>query len=262
MRIGTAEIYRQVEPMDEVEEGLCVGQDWRGDVRVVLFVRLAAGRTLDKALIERIRARIRAGASPRHVPARVVAVPDIPRTRSGKIVELAVRAVGPRRGGAQRRGACQPRGAGAFPRPRRTAKLNPRGEDDEQGLPRRSPARSTARAADLFKAAPGQMRAFRGLMDAATADGALTSRTKELMALSIAIATRCEGCVVYHARAAHKLGASREEVAETIGVALEMGGRPGGGLRRRGPGRLRAVRRRLGRGGWAGRSATSRGCAR
>ena len=83
-----------------------------------------------------------------------------------------------------------------------------------------------ARAADLFKAAPGQMRAFRGLMDAATADGALTSRTKELMALSIAIATRCEGCVVYHARAAHKLGASREEVAETIGVALEMGGGP------------------------------------
>ena len=93
VRIGTAEIYRQVEPMDEVEEGLCVGQDWRGDVRVVLFVRLAAGRTLDQALIERIRARIRAGASPRHVPARVVAVPDIPRTRSGKIVELAVRAV-------------------------------------------------------------------------------------------------------------------------------------------------------------------------
>ncbi len=83
-----------------------------------------------------------------------------------------------------------------------------------------------ARAANLFKTAQGQMRAFRGLMEAASADGALDSRTKELMALSIAIATHCEGCVVYHVRAAHKLGASREEVAETIGVALEMGGGP------------------------------------
>lgn len=83
-----------------------------------------------------------------------------------------------------------------------------------------------ARAGALFKAAPGQMRAFQGLMGAATADGALTSRTKELMALSIAVATHCEGCVVYHARAAHRLGASRAEVAEAIGVALEMGGGP------------------------------------
>ncbi len=93
VRIGTAEIYRQVEQLDEVEEGLCVGQDWQGDVRVVLFVKLAPGRTLDEALIGRIRERIRTGASPRHVPARVIAVPDIPRTKSGKIVELAVRAV-------------------------------------------------------------------------------------------------------------------------------------------------------------------------
>ncbi len=93
VRIGTAEIYRQVEQMDEVAEGLAVGQDWKGDVRVVLFVKLAAGAALDDDLAARIRARIRSGASPRHVPARVIAVPDIPRTRSGKIVELAVRAV-------------------------------------------------------------------------------------------------------------------------------------------------------------------------
>ena len=93
VRIGTAEIYRQVEQMDEVEEGLAVGQDWQGDVRVVLFVKLAAGHALDEPLIGRIRERIRTGASPRHVPARVIAVPDIPRTKSGKIVELAVRSV-------------------------------------------------------------------------------------------------------------------------------------------------------------------------
>lgn len=83
-----------------------------------------------------------------------------------------------------------------------------------------------ARAANLFKAAPGQMRAFRGLMEAATAAGALDAKTKELMALSIAIATHCEGCIVYHTRAAHKLGATREEIAETVGVAIEMGGGP------------------------------------
>ena len=93
VRIGTAEIYRQVEQLDEIEEGLAIGQDWRGDVRVVLFVKLAPGTALDGALEARIRDRIRAGASPRHVPRRIVAVPDIPRTKSGKIVELAVRAI-------------------------------------------------------------------------------------------------------------------------------------------------------------------------
>jgi acetoacetyl-CoA synthetase len=93
VRIGTAEIYRQVEQVDAVEEALAIGQDWDGDVRVVLFVRLRPGRALDKALEDDIRARIRSGASPRHVPARIVAVPDIPRTRSGKITELAVRDV-------------------------------------------------------------------------------------------------------------------------------------------------------------------------
>ena len=93
VRIGTAEIYRQVEQMDEVEEGLAIGQDWDGDVRVVLFVRLADGAALDEDLEARIRKRIRENCSPRHVPARILAVPDIPRTKSGKIVELAVRDV-------------------------------------------------------------------------------------------------------------------------------------------------------------------------
>ena len=93
VRIGTAEIYRQVERLAEVEEALCVGQDWQGDVRVILFVRLGAGRTLDDNLANHIRAHIRAECTPRHVPAKIIQVSDIPRTRSGKITELAVRAV-------------------------------------------------------------------------------------------------------------------------------------------------------------------------
>ena len=93
VRIGTAEIYNQVEQLPEVVEGLAIGQEWEGDVRVVLFVRLAEGVALDDDLKARIRARIRDGASPRHVPARIVAVADIPRTKSGKITELAVRDV-------------------------------------------------------------------------------------------------------------------------------------------------------------------------
>jgi acetoacetyl-CoA synthetase len=93
VRIGTAEIYNQVEQMAEVAEALCVGQDWDDDVRIVLFVRLAAGVTLDEALVGLIKARIRRGATPRHVPAKIIAVTDIPRTKSGKIVELAVREI-------------------------------------------------------------------------------------------------------------------------------------------------------------------------
>ena len=93
VRIGTAEIYRQVEQLDEVVESLAIGQDWQGNERVVLFVRLRDGLALDDALRARIRERVKIGASPRHVPARIVQVPDIPRTRSGKIVELAVRDV-------------------------------------------------------------------------------------------------------------------------------------------------------------------------
>ncbi len=93
VRIGTAEIYNQVEQLEEVAEAICIGQDWEGDVRVVLFVRLAEGVALDEALEKKIRTAIRTGASPRHVPAKIVPVADIPRTKSGKITELAVRDV-------------------------------------------------------------------------------------------------------------------------------------------------------------------------
>jgi acetoacetyl-CoA synthetase len=91
VRIGTAEIYNEVEKLDEVLEALCIGQNWEGDVRVVLFVRLAKGVTLDEALIDSIKRKIRYGVSPRHVPSKVIAVADIPRTKSGKITELPVR---------------------------------------------------------------------------------------------------------------------------------------------------------------------------
>jgi acetoacetyl-CoA synthetase len=93
VRIGTAEIYRQVEQLDEILEALVIGQDWQGDVRVVLFVRLRPGLSLDQALIDRIKKKVRDNTTPRHVPARILAVDDIPRTKSGKIVELAVRDV-------------------------------------------------------------------------------------------------------------------------------------------------------------------------
>ncbi len=93
VRIGTAEIYNQVEQLDEVAEAICIGQDWDDDVRVILFVRLAAGLILDEALDKKIKTKIRTGASPRHVPAKIIQVADIPRTKSGKIVELAVREV-------------------------------------------------------------------------------------------------------------------------------------------------------------------------
>jgi len=93
VRIGTAEIYRQVESLDEVVESLVIGQDWQGDVRVVLFVKLKEGLEIEDGLINRIRMRIRENTTPRHVPAKVVQVADIPRTKSGKIVELAVRDV-------------------------------------------------------------------------------------------------------------------------------------------------------------------------
>jgi acetoacetyl-CoA synthetase len=93
VRIGTAEIYRQVEKLPDVLEAVAIGQDWDNDVRVVLFVRLRDGATLDDALTERIGRQIRDNTTPRHVPARILQVTDIPRTRSGKIVELAVRDV-------------------------------------------------------------------------------------------------------------------------------------------------------------------------
>jgi acetoacetyl-CoA synthetase len=93
VRIGTAEIYNLVENLSEVEEAICIGQAWEDDVRVVLFVKLTPGAVLDPELKKSIKMAIKTGASPRHVPAKIVAVNDIPRTKSGKIVELAVRDV-------------------------------------------------------------------------------------------------------------------------------------------------------------------------
>ncbi|MGI9487452.1 MAG: acetoacetate--CoA ligase [Geminicoccaceae bacterium] len=93
VRIGTAEIYRQVEQIDEVLESIAVGQNWEGDVRVILFVRLRDGVALDDPLTTTIRQRIRQNTTPRHVPAKVIQIADIPRTMSGKIVELAVREI-------------------------------------------------------------------------------------------------------------------------------------------------------------------------
>jgi acetoacetyl-CoA synthetase len=93
VRIGTAEIYRHIEQLDEVVESIVIGQDWEDDVRVVLFVVLQAGVELDDALYARIRKTVRDKCSPRHVPAKVIQVAEIPRTKSGKIVELAVRDV-------------------------------------------------------------------------------------------------------------------------------------------------------------------------
>jgi acetoacetyl-CoA synthetase len=97
VRIGTAEIYRQVEQLPEVEESIVIGQNWPPerptDIRIVLFVKLAEGAVLDEALVKRIKDQIRLNTTPRHVPDRILAVPDIPRTKSGKIVELAVKQV-------------------------------------------------------------------------------------------------------------------------------------------------------------------------
>jgi acetoacetyl-CoA synthetase len=93
VRIGTAEIYRQVESMEEIEDSIVVGQDWKGDVRVLLFVKLAQNHSLTEDLKNRIKKNIRANASPRHVPAKIIAVPDIPYTLNMKKVELAIKKV-------------------------------------------------------------------------------------------------------------------------------------------------------------------------
>ena len=93
VRIGTAEIYREVEKVDEVAESIAIAQQWRGDVRIVLFVRLRDGVVLDEPLKDKIRVAIRRNTTPRHVPAKIVQTPDLPRTINGKLVELAVRDV-------------------------------------------------------------------------------------------------------------------------------------------------------------------------
>jgi acetoacetyl-CoA synthetase len=91
VRIGTAEIYRQVEMLEEIEDSLVVGQDWKNDVRVVLFVKMMSDYELTDALQNKIRQTIRTNASPRHVPAKIIQVPDIPYTINMKKVELAVK---------------------------------------------------------------------------------------------------------------------------------------------------------------------------
>lgn len=93
VRIGTAEIYAQVEQIPEIVECIAIGQEWDNDVRIVLFVKMRESAKFDDAAIDKIKKQIRTGASPRHVPARIVPVADIPRTRSGKITEIAVREV-------------------------------------------------------------------------------------------------------------------------------------------------------------------------
>ena len=93
VRIGTAEIYRQVEKLNDILESIAIGQNWEGDVRIVLFVVLREGTVLDEDLESQIRTLIRDNTTPRHVPAKIISVPEIPRTISGKIVELAVRSV-------------------------------------------------------------------------------------------------------------------------------------------------------------------------
>jgi acetoacetyl-CoA synthetase len=93
VRIGTAEIYRVVERIPDIEEAVASGQIWKSDTRVVLFLKLKDGRALDGELEARIRADIKKHASPRHVPSKIVQVADIPRTKNGKVVELAVKAV-------------------------------------------------------------------------------------------------------------------------------------------------------------------------
>ncbi|MFT5419464.1 MAG: acetoacetyl-CoA synthetase [Candidatus Endobugula sp.] len=93
VRIGTAEIYNQIEQLEGIEEGLCVGQEWHNDTRIILFVRLAVGVVLDDEFKNKVRKKIRSGTSPRHVPAVIIAVSDLPRTKSGKIAELSVREI-------------------------------------------------------------------------------------------------------------------------------------------------------------------------
>ena len=93
VRIGTAEIYGQVEQLEAVEEAIAVSQDWEGDARIILFVKLRDGNNLNETLSKQIKSKIRSNLTPRHVPEKILVVSDIPRTKSGKITELAVRDV-------------------------------------------------------------------------------------------------------------------------------------------------------------------------
>ena len=126
VRIGTAEIYSAVESLPQIAEALAVGQDWQGDVRVVLFVRLQPGVVLDEALKKELRATIRAHTTARHVPAKIIAVPDIPRTPLGQDHRARGAQRHPRAGGEERRCARQSAGARALPRSARPQVLTAR----------------------------------------------------------------------------------------------------------------------------------------
>ena len=91
VRLGTAEIYTEVEKFNEIKESIAVGQSWNNDIRIILFVVLSEGYALKEELIIKIKKQIRINASPRHVPAKIISITDIPRTKNGKIVELAVK---------------------------------------------------------------------------------------------------------------------------------------------------------------------------
>ncbi len=93
VRIGTAEIYRQVDRLKEIEDSVVVGQDWKNDVRVILFVKMAEGYELTDDIVDKIKNAIRTNASPRHVPSKILAIPDVPYTHNMKKVELAVKKV-------------------------------------------------------------------------------------------------------------------------------------------------------------------------
>ena len=115
VRIGTAEIYRAVESLPEVAEACAVGQQWQGDVRIILFVKLRPpAQSLTAELVAAIRREIRAKATPRHAPAKIIAVADIPRTRNGKIAELAVRNVIHGRPAGNREALANPESLGLF----------------------------------------------------------------------------------------------------------------------------------------------------
>jgi acetoacetyl-CoA synthetase len=93
VRIGTSEIYRQVETFDEILESIVVGQNYQDDIRIILFIKLASGSIFSKELEDKIKKKIRINCSPRHIPSKIIVCPDIPRTKSNKIVEVAVRKI-------------------------------------------------------------------------------------------------------------------------------------------------------------------------
>ncbi|NBP31512.1 MAG: acetoacetate--CoA ligase, partial [Proteobacteria bacterium] len=90
VRIGTSEIYRQVESLDEISESIVIGQNYKDDIRIILFIKLSKGCLLSTELIDKIKNKIKTNCSPRHIPSKIIACPDIPRTKSNKIVEIAV----------------------------------------------------------------------------------------------------------------------------------------------------------------------------